>query len=479
VAELPEGYREVSEEDRKKAQVFFGHGRTVASTGNYDYAIDMFLSGLRLDPDAKDSHQELRDISLRRKASGGKGLGMMEAMKLKKNTKDPKENLLNAEKLLAFDPGNTDHMLSMAQNALKAGYYDTVLWIGPILQEAELSSPKPSVNVFTSLRDIYKELKAWKLASEALFVVQKFRPNDMELQGEAKNLAALQTMRGAGYDKGASFREQVRDMKSQLRLLDADKEVNDIDVLMRQIGDAEKELADNPNEAGKVSKLVDLLVRTEKPELEEKAVKVLQAAFERTQQFRFRKTIGEIRMKQMQRQERAKIKSATDSPESKQEILEFKKKRLEFDLGELHLWAGAYPTDLTIRYAMGIRQLSLRQFDEAIASFQAARNDPKNRVEALIHLGQAFFEADFLDEADDTLSELIKDYPNRDSPRFRDMCYMRGRVLEKKGQIDEAKKLYSQIFRMESGYKDVGARLKKFQAAANPPPAAAGGDTNL
>jgi tetratricopeptide (TPR) repeat protein len=478
VAELPEGYKEVSEEDRKKAQVFFGHGRTVASTGNYDYAIDMFLSGLRLDPDAKDSHQELRDISLRRKASGGKSLGMMDSMKLKKNTKDPKENLLNAEKLLAFDPGNTDYMLTLAQNALKAGYYDTVLWIGPILQEAELSSPKPSVNVFTALRDIYKELKAWKLASEALFVVQKFRPNDIELQAEAKNLAALQTMRGAGYDKGASFREQVRDMKSQLRLLDADKEINDIDVLMRQIGDAEKELAENPNEAGKINKLVDLLIRTEKPELEEKAVKVLQDAFERTQQFRFRKVIGEIRIKQLQRQERAKKKAATDSPESKQELLEFTKKRFEFELAELKIWSAAYPTDMTIRYAMGIKQLALRQFDEAISSFQAARNDPKNRVEALIHLGTAFFEAGFLDEADDTLGELIKDYPNRDSPRFRDMCYMRGRVLEKKGQAEEAKKLYSQIFRMESGYKDVAARLKRLQPAANPAPAE-GGNANL
>jgi len=76
VAELPKGTKRSPRKTEKKAQVFFGHGRTVASTGNYDYAVDMFLSGLRLDPDAKDSHQELRDISLRRKASGGKTLGM-------------------------------------------------------------------------------------------------------------------------------------------------------------------------------------------------------------------------------------------------------------------------------------------------------------------------------------------------------------------------------------------------------------------
>jgi len=35
----------------------------------------------------------------------------MQAMKFKTNTKDDKQNMLNAEMLLANDPGNTDHML--------------------------------------------------------------------------------------------------------------------------------------------------------------------------------------------------------------------------------------------------------------------------------------------------------------------------------------------------------------------------------
>jgi len=117
VPELPPGYRVVSEEDRKKAQTFFSHGTSMAGSGQYDYAISMFLDGLRLDPDSVDAHQKLRETSLKRKASGGKSLGMLEAMKLKKASKDDKENLLNAEKLLAHDPGNTDHMLSIAQNA--------------------------------------------------------------------------------------------------------------------------------------------------------------------------------------------------------------------------------------------------------------------------------------------------------------------------------------------------------------------------
>jgi len=60
VAEAPQ-YRDIPEEDRKKAKVFFDRGKVVAGTGNYEYAIEMLLQGLNVDPEAKDIHQELRE----------------------------------------------------------------------------------------------------------------------------------------------------------------------------------------------------------------------------------------------------------------------------------------------------------------------------------------------------------------------------------------------------------------------------------
>ena len=50
------------------------YARTADGTGNYEYAIDMMLQGLGVDPDARAAHQTLRDIALKRKASGGKDL---------------------------------------------------------------------------------------------------------------------------------------------------------------------------------------------------------------------------------------------------------------------------------------------------------------------------------------------------------------------------------------------------------------------
>jgi tetratricopeptide (TPR) repeat protein len=165
VAALPIDYQEIPEPDRKKAKTFFDRGNTVAGTGQYEYAIEMYLSGLAFDPESVEAHQTLRDISLKRKASGGKSIGFMEAMKLKRPSKDDKQNLLNNEKLLAYDPGQTDYMVGILQNSLRAGFYKTLMWIGPILQQANSESPKPEFNKFIVLRDAYKAIQQWKKAA--------------------------------------------------------------------------------------------------------------------------------------------------------------------------------------------------------------------------------------------------------------------------------------------------------------------------
>jgi hypothetical protein len=40
--------------------------------GLFEYAIDLYLDGLKLDPGNIDVHKELREVSLRRKAAGGR-----------------------------------------------------------------------------------------------------------------------------------------------------------------------------------------------------------------------------------------------------------------------------------------------------------------------------------------------------------------------------------------------------------------------
>ena len=52
-----------------KGKAFFDRGDQVAETGNWDFAIQMYLEGIRREPgNIARGHQPLRQVSLKRKA---------------------------------------------------------------------------------------------------------------------------------------------------------------------------------------------------------------------------------------------------------------------------------------------------------------------------------------------------------------------------------------------------------------------------
>ncbi len=466
MAEVPPGYRDIPPEDQAKAKVFFDRGQTVAGTGNYEYAIEMYLQGLALDPDAMRAHQELRDISLKRKAGGGKDLGFMEKMKLGKSKED-RESMLNATKLLSYDPGNTDRMIAILQAALRAGFYDTVMWLGPILQKANADSKSPDFNKFIVLKDAYKSLKQWKLATDACTYALRLRPDDMDLQTEMKNLGAQHTMTEGKYGNAGSFRDSIKDMSGQVKLMAGDKDIRNVDVMAGIISDAEAELAKDPNEPGKLMKLVDALVKSESPDYENRAIELLEAAYQRTKQFRYRHNVGKIKLAQLSRMERTLRTNLQANPTDvsvRNQYAQFIQEKTEEELEELKLWVENYPTETTYRMEVAKRMFDLKKYGEAIPVFQQVRNDPKHRVDAGIFLGQCFLGADFVEEAIDTLKGIIDEYQLKGDDRSKRMNYWYARALEQKGEIPDAIKSYSQVAMMEFHYRDVQARIKKLRS---------------
>ncbi len=475
MAEIPEGYRLISEEDQKKAATFFAKGQTLGQTGQYDYAIEMYLQGLNIDPEAIPAHQSLRDISMKRKASGGKGLGMTEKWKLKKG--DDKQNMLNAEKLLGYDPGDTDNMVTLMECAVKGGYFDTVMWIGAILLRANADSPKPDFNKYVKLKNAYMKINRWDKANDAIKYAVAMRPEDSDLAREARDIAATNAMKEGGYDKGGSFRDSVRDMDKQKDLMTQDTDVRTMDVLSRQILVAEEEWKAQPTDMGKLTKLVELLSKTEQVEQENRAIELLEGAYEQTKQYRFREAAGKIIMAQLGRMERSRRAEVAADPKNEAKIKDyqdFQRDRAERELQLYQEAAEAYPTDMSKKYNVGVRFFQLARYDEAIPIFQQARSDPKYKVASAVALGQCFLEAGFVDEAVDTLKDILDSYEIKNDAKYTEMQYWYGRALEKKNDIPTALKAYSSVAQSNFNYRDVQARIKRLRAAATTPPPANG-----
>ena len=458
-------YQDVPEEDRKKAQVFFDRGKTVSDTGNYEYAIEMYIQGLTLDPENVEAHQALRDISLKRKASGGKDMGMFDKMKMPK-AKEDKQQMLNGEKLLAYLPGDTDRMQTILESAYRAGFYDTVLWIGPILQRANADQKKPDFSKFTKLRDVYHALERFDLASEAAQYALTMRPDDMDLQQDMKNLAAKFTMTQGKYGVAKSFRESVRDQELQDKLLESERDVHTIDALERNIQDAEAVWRANPEDQAKFTKYIDALRRPEHDEHDNRAIALLEDAYQKTGQFKWRQRIGEARMAQLSRQERdlrVQAESHKNDPDFQDwlnRLRDFRVQKAKTEMSEYQLVLEHYPTDSNARFQVAVRTFMLGQYRDAIPVFQQVRSDPKYRVKATILLGQSFLMAGYADEAVDTIKAAIDEYPNRGDEQSIEMYYWYGRALEENKDVPASLKAYSQVAQWNFNYRDVQQRIK-------------------
>lgn len=466
VADQPEGYRETPEADRKKAEAFFKQAAVKASAGQFDYAIELYLQGLKFDPEAVTAHQSLREIALKRRVSGGKDLGMFEKMKMRYG-KDPVDNMITAERFLSFDVGNTGRMLELLNHAVDAGCYDTVRWIGPMLLRANLDSGKPEISKFMALKDAYMTTKDWAHATDAAGHALKMRPSDMDLQSEVKNLAAQQTMSAARYGQGGSFRDSVKNMDEQTKLMNADKDIRSVDALTAAINAAREEYQREPNEAGKINKLVEALIKTESPDHENEAIEILDKAYTTTGQFRFRFSVGKIKIQQLKRMDRSMREQIAKAPKDeglRQAYLEFRRDRNEEELKEFTLASEAYPTDLSLKYEMARRQIELGQHAEAIPLLQHAVQDAKLRVEATIELGKAFLNAEYLDEAVDTLKNLSESYQLTGDLKFKEINYWLGRALEARGDAADAIKCFSKVAMSDFNYRDVQVRLKALRA---------------
>ena len=115
------------------SQQFFQRAAAMAAEGLFDYAIDLYLDGLRDDPGNIGAHQALREVSLKRKAAGGADLSTIAKMKLRRPGANAVEDMLNTEKLLAYDPTNRDWIAAAIRHADAAGLAATKQWFFTVL----------------------------------------------------------------------------------------------------------------------------------------------------------------------------------------------------------------------------------------------------------------------------------------------------------------------------------------------------------
>lgn len=446
----------------EKARTFFTRAEEVASTDNFDYAIDLYLNGLRFAPDAlEDGHAPLRRLALIRQGKGGKKPSMFENLR-KKGGKTPLDEMLNAEFLLAKDPDNLGYAEAMLKAAVAGGFHRTGQWIALLLFEANKASSKPNYATFLLLKDMYAKMQIFTQSVAACEAALQLKPDNDALRDELRDLCASMTMEKGKYGQAADFRGSINDKESQDRLHSQESVVKTDQSRRVAVEQARQKLAQDRISTANVLELADALADLETDEGYAEATALLEQYFQQNKDFTYKRKLGELglrKLREMIRRVTAHLKAHPEDAQMKANLEGFNAEMERQEFEHYHLCQENYPTEMRYKYEFGRCLMRRQEYDKAIPMFQEAQKDVKLHLLALDKLGLCFLLKGWHEDAIDIFQRALKASPTQDSVVAKDIRYNLARTYEDFSKPAEALELYRKIAQIDFSYKDVGQRI--------------------
>ncbi|MSR42126.1 MAG: hypothetical protein EXS10_09555 [Phycisphaerales bacterium] len=461
-----------------KARTWFKHGDVAAGTHNFDYALICYASGLKLDPTQLPIYDRVYELAIQYAQTVGKPASRENLKKI--DGPGPIDKFVTAAYVWFTDLQSVDPALKMLDATSRAGQFEFGRWVAPkVLGLVRRAAKKPSKSQWIKIKDLFSAVEAYTEAFAAAEEAIKIDPHDIHLVNEIKQLTAARAMSQGGFTQAAlagegGFRSVIRDADKQRQLIEDESIVSGEDSVQRVIDYARKEFETNPMSGDAITKLGATLRKQGTPESEAEALIVYQAGWERLTEYRFKMAIGEIKLVQLRRTHRAhelKVEAAPADADLKAQLVTIAAELLALELSELRDRQKNYPTDRGVKMDLGRLEFRQGNFQDAMACFQACKEDAKFRVYATQMLGRCFAAEGWHEEAvgeyRDALTQVAGLEAERDlSIRYDLMSSLIERAkLEKRGDIArEAAEICSAIVRKNIGYRDIRQKRKDIDA---------------
>lgn len=448
--------------DTENAAAFFERAEEVAKTDNFDYAIDMYLEGLKRDPDAlENGHLPLRKLAFDRKSKGGKKPSVVEKVK-HHSAKTPLEEMLNAQFLLARDPDHLPYAEALLKACAEGGYVKTAAWIAKVIFETNRKSEKPSFSTYVLLKNSYTKANLFDEAINACKCALDLKPHDPQLLDDMKDLCAKKTVKDGKYGEAQDFRDSIRNRKKQERMHAQGEAVKSAEYVAETLQDAKKAFEANPESPVNILTLAEAYFDLGTEQGYKDSLTVLETAFQNYKDYTYIRRIGELKIRKYKVQIR-KAKEALDTdPQSdtlKKKLSDLLESFADLELEHYKFCVANYPTDLHMKYEYGLRLLVNKQYNEAIPFFQEARKDPQRKFQAMDKTGLCFFFKGWYTDAIDIFKEAIETCEIKDSAIAKELRYNLARSYEEDGQFQNSLELYRKLAQLDFGYKDVAQRV--------------------
>ncbi len=444
----------------------FEKGMAAVQRNNLDYALVIFNQVLSKEPGFYECRENLRGAQLKKAGAGGgffkkvfgaagSSPGLAKAQILLRT--NPLEALKSAEDCLNSDPNNALAHKTLAEAALLSDFPKTAVLS---LEIARKNAPKDQ-DIARRLAEALILMGNTGRAMSIYNELRRLNPHDTELDMTIKNLSASQTMAEGGYDAiasgNASYRDILRDKEQAVSLEQENRMEKAEDIARRMIGEKQERLANEPKNLKLIRDLAELYAQVKE--------------FDRALEF-YNKivqeeglndpTLEKAMAETVSRKFDHLISLVDPSAENRaEEVARLEAERAEFLMKDCRRRVEKYPSDLAIRYEMGTLCFNAGKFGEAIQEFQKSQNNPHLRLRSLLFLGQAFTGRNMNDLAVRAFQNALKEKVGFDDER-KELLYRLGVAFEKMGKKEEAIEQFKLIYEVDSGYRDVSARVDAY-----------------
>lgn len=471
----PEGEGASVQAQPDKARSFFDYAKARQETGQYEYAMTLWMRGLALDPtDMNALEAFFASCAAFLGESGGKP-------KLSKETKNAVTSNTPAAKFVqsclayAMKPTDPGAAISAVLLASKADLAEAAHYLGVRAIALVGSEAKPKKSSAVDLLDALEAVGAYDLAEKAGNIAIAADPGDSPLQARVRNMSAQATMTQGGFDETGQeggFRKNLRNADAQRQLEEEQRVVKSGSVKDRLVEDVRSELKERPDDLPTREKFIKALRERGNPDDLKTAGALAKKTYEESREFKFRQMAGEIRIKMARSQvQKYRVAAEKGGEAEKASYAKAQQKFLAMEAEELRLQVEAYPTDRGAKYELGVRETKLGNHEAAIALFQQSKDDAKHRSGSLMHLGLCFAAIGLNDEAIQTLREALSKHENASDEQGMELRYTLMESLLAKSEQDkdlaaaeEADKLSSAIVMEQITYRDVRAKRDQIKS---------------
>ncbi len=450
----------------EKARKWFEHAQAAAVTSNFEYALECYAYGIRIDPEVMSAHEAMLAAAVKYNQSGGKAASGKEIKRIDDGT--PIARFAGAEYAWMKELPNASLALKALEAAAKAQQLEWAAWIARRILNVVKNQKKPTKAQFVQAKDLFQEVQAWDEALEALQLAKGVDPRDASLDAELKDLSAQRAMSQGGYEAAAGeeggFRRFIKDSERQQQLLEQETISATASIEERNFLRAKAAYEASPTLPEAINQYAQQLKKQNKMR---EAFDIYMKGFADTREYRFRLAAGDIRIEEARQKCKAireQLEATPGPPDAalQQQLKDADVKRLEIEAAEFRERIEKYPTNRPMRFDYGTVLFELGRYEEAMESFQASKDEPRLRVRAGHYLGRCFAASGWHDEAVLEFEEALKaiDVPDADleqSIRYDLMLSVieQSRVNRSLDLAKKAKDIASVIMRKSVSYRDI------------------------